>query len=198
MEWLTGGSGPFVLNPLTIQKYPKDNLSPAQKLYGHPVQDTLPAHRRSFAPEWQHKLQEADVHRERNLQRAENYYNSHAHELPDIHVGSSVAIQHPQTKLWETYGTVIAVSPHRKYYVKTQSGRVFVRNRRFIKKRTPLSIPVNLNQPVSPVESPSPEEHSNQSSQAPVESPQQLPEAPRHSTRIKHPTRRLIEDPTWN
>ena len=92
MEWLTGGSGPFVLNPLTIQKYPKDNLSPAQKLYGHPVQDTLLAHRRSFAPEWQHKLQEADVHRERNLQRAENYYNSHAHELPDIHVGSSVAI----------------------------------------------------------------------------------------------------------
>ena len=35
----------------------KDSLSPAQKLYGHPVQDTLPAHRRSFAPEWQHKFQ---------------------------------------------------------------------------------------------------------------------------------------------
>jgi len=31
----------------------KDWLSPAQKLYGHPVQDTLPAHRRSFSQEWQ-------------------------------------------------------------------------------------------------------------------------------------------------
>jgi len=113
-------------------------------------------------------------------------------------VGSSVAILHPQTKLWETYGTVIAVSSHRKYYVKTQSGRVFVRNRRFIRKRTPLSIPVNLNQPPSPAESPSTEEHPNQSSEAPVESPQPLPEVPRHSTRIKHPTKRLIEDPTWN
>ena len=26
----------------------RDGLSPAQKLYGHPVQDSLPAHRRSF------------------------------------------------------------------------------------------------------------------------------------------------------
>ena len=31
----------------------RDGQSPAQKLYGHPIQDTLPAHRRSFAPEWQ-------------------------------------------------------------------------------------------------------------------------------------------------
>ena len=31
----------------------KDGLSLAQKLFGHPVQDTLPAHHRSFAPEWQ-------------------------------------------------------------------------------------------------------------------------------------------------
>ena len=38
----------------------KDGLSPAQKLFGHPVQDTLPAHRRSFAPEWQRSSQEAD------------------------------------------------------------------------------------------------------------------------------------------
>jgi len=57
----------------------KDSLSPAQKLYGHPVQDTLPAHRCSFAPEWQQKFQEVDVLREHNLQKAENYYNSHAH-----------------------------------------------------------------------------------------------------------------------
>jgi len=57
---------------------------------------------------------------------------------------------------------------------------------------------MNLNQPVLPAESLSTEEHSNQLSEAPVESPQLLPEAPRHSTRIKHPTKRLIEDPTWN
>ena len=31
----------------------KDGQSPAQKLYGRPIQDTLPAHRRLFSPEWQ-------------------------------------------------------------------------------------------------------------------------------------------------
>ena len=37
----------------------KDGLSSAQKLFGHPVQDTLPAHRQSFAMEWQKSSQEA-------------------------------------------------------------------------------------------------------------------------------------------
>ena len=31
----------------------KDNTSPTQKLFGHSIQDTLPAHRLSFTPEWQ-------------------------------------------------------------------------------------------------------------------------------------------------
>ena len=38
----------------------KDGLSPAQKLYGHPVQDTLPAHRCSFSQEWQRKAEAAE------------------------------------------------------------------------------------------------------------------------------------------
>ena len=38
----------------------KDGLSPAQKLYGHPVQDILPVHHRSFSKEWQQKFQEAE------------------------------------------------------------------------------------------------------------------------------------------
>lgn len=38
----------------------KDGLSLAQKLYGQPLQDILPAHRSSFAPEWQRKVEEAE------------------------------------------------------------------------------------------------------------------------------------------
>ena len=38
----------------------RDNLSPAQKLFGHPVQDMLPAHRRAFAPEWERSSEERD------------------------------------------------------------------------------------------------------------------------------------------
>ena len=38
----------------------KHGVSPAQKLYGRPIQDTLPAHRHSFAPEWQRSVQLAE------------------------------------------------------------------------------------------------------------------------------------------
>ena len=37
----------------------QDGLSPAQKLFGHPVQDTLPAHPKSFDPQEQTNLDRA-------------------------------------------------------------------------------------------------------------------------------------------
>ena len=109
----------------------KDGISPAQKLYGHPVQDILPAHRRSFLQEWQQKSQEVEEQAKQTLRSSETFYNTHAHPLPDIHIGSNVTIQNSKSKLWDIYGIVTDISPHRKYYVKTSSGRVLVRNRHF-------------------------------------------------------------------
>ncbi len=119
----------------------KDGLSPAQKLYGRPVQDMLPAHRRSFAEEWQRSANEAEQLATSNLEKAESAYNAHAHSLPDIRIGSNVAIQNSETKLWDIYGIVTNIGKHRRYYVKTHSGRVLVRNRRFLRRRVPASIP---------------------------------------------------------
>ena len=107
----------------------KDGLSPAQKLYGRPIQDTLPAHRRSFAPEWQRSAQLTEQQADKTLQQVESYYNSHAHRLPDLQNGSMVALQNPLTKLWDIYGTIVDIGPNRRYYIKTQSGRVLVCNR---------------------------------------------------------------------
>ena len=76
----------------------KDGLSPAQKLYGHPVQDTLPAHRCSFDPEWESKIGQAEQSAQASQDATVKYYNS-AHNLPDINVESHVAVQHPMTKL---------------------------------------------------------------------------------------------------
>jgi len=82
----------------------RDGLSPAQKLYGHPVQDTLPVHRRSFSPEWQRSSQEADQQASHMLTQSEKFYNTHAHPLTDIEIGSSVALQNQQSKHWDIYG----------------------------------------------------------------------------------------------
>ena len=39
----------------------RDQLSPAQKLFGHPIQDVIPAHRKAYAPQWQKSAEETDV-----------------------------------------------------------------------------------------------------------------------------------------
>jgi len=121
----------------------KDGLSPAQKLCGHPVQNSLPAHRRAFSQEWQCTAGAAKQQAETTQQSSAKYYNQHAHSLPDIGIGSNVAIQNPRTKLWDIYGVITGISPKRRYYIRTSSGRVLVRNRRFLRKRVPLSIPTH-------------------------------------------------------
>ena len=118
----------------------KDGTSPAHKLFGHPIQDSIPAHHRSFAPEWQKNTQEAEQQATETLAQSKEFYNSHAHSLPDIQVGSKVALLNQQTKLWDIYGIVVSIGPNRRYFVKTQSGRILVRNRRFLRRHTPASL----------------------------------------------------------
>ena len=157
----------------------KDELSPAQKLFGHPVQDTLPAHRQSFAPEWQRSSQEADSATTLTSKTSQATYDQHAHPLSDLHlqVGNHVAVQNPTSKLWDIYGTITAVGACRRYFIKTQSGRILVRNRRFIRKRSPLSIA-----------GPSPN--------LPPTPPEPRPPEPRRSARTSHRPLRLSEDLT--
>jgi hypothetical protein len=47
------------------------------------------------------------VHRE----TAVGHYNCHAHSLPDISIGSNVAVQNCDTKQWD-------LGPYHKYYAK--------------------------------------------------------------------------------
>jgi len=158
----------------------KDGLSPAQKLFGHPVQDILPAHHRAFLPEWQRPMVTAEEQRQDHLTSSAAFYNQHAHPLPDITIGSHVAIQNPQTKVWDIYGIVTDINPQRRYYIKTKSGRVLVRNRRFLRRRLPTSIPDNT--------------LSSSDTSPPIPQPPPL----RRSCRTVNPPRRLIEDPNWN
>ena len=157
-----------------------DGLSPAQHLFGHPVQDSLPAHRRSFAPEWQSSSEDADKKAEATHENAVHVYNQHARELPDITIGSQVAIQNPKSKLWDIYGKVTATASHRRYLVKTQSGRVLVRNRRLLHKR----IPISIGAPGSDV-----------GMQESLESAPAV--EPRRSTRERNTPQRLSQDPSW-
>ena len=159
----------------------RDGLSPAQKLYGHPGQDIIPAHCRSFAKEWQLKAEAAEQQAHNTLLSSETYYNQHASTLPDIQVGFNVAIHNTRTKFWDIYSIVTHINPHRHYYIKTPSGRVLIRNHHFLLRCVPASIPLNT-------------QHQLTSQQ--LSTPEQPP-SPSWSIRSRHPPKRLIEDPNW-
>ena len=110
-----------------------DQLSPAQKLFGQPIQDALPAHCRAFTPQWQTTAEEAEKHAATKAEQVETYYNQHATVLPEIRIGSHVAVQNTVTKQWDIYGVVTAISPHCWYFVKTSSGQVLITNCRYLR-----------------------------------------------------------------
>ena len=156
----------------------KNGISPAQKLFGHPVQDTLPAHRRSFALEWQKSTSEDDKLVQETEEKSSRAYNQQAHPLRALHIGNHVTIQHPTNKLWDTYGTITCISPNRKYFVKTQGGRVLVRNRRFLRKRCPASISAPIPTVLEPTPNPP-------------------KPTPRRSTRVSHRPEYFAQDSRW-
>lgn len=136
-SWTTGAfdDNKFGKSILLFRNSPRSGGdSPAQIVFGRPMRDCLPAHHRSFAVEWQ-KLSHFIEKRERRAEAAKNYYDRKAHPLTPFTVGSNVLIQHPTTKYWSTPGVVIEVGDNRDYLIKTSAGRVFRRNRRFLRRR---------------------------------------------------------------
>ena len=74
-----------------------------------PIQDALPAHHSSFALEWQHSAQVVTQQTEATQEASQRYYYSAAHPLPEIQVGTNVAVQDHKTRLWDTYSVMIAI-----------------------------------------------------------------------------------------
>ena len=112
-------------------------ISPAQLVLNRPVRDSVPAHRRSFAPEWQIVADAIEKRARRSNELQIKNYNKKAHPLPPFTVGNHVLIQHPISKLWKTTGVIVEVGPHRDYLVETLAGRIYRRNRRLLRHRIP-------------------------------------------------------------
>lgn len=130
-------------------------------VFNRPVRDALPAHRRSFAPEWQLKAGILEKRARRAKEIQIEHYNRTAHPLQPFRIGDHVIVQHPVSKCWATTAVVVEVGPNRDYIVKTPAGRLFRRNRRMLRKRVPV-MPGNPPQGPSIQPAPTPPEE-NQS-----------------------------------
>ena len=115
-------------------------ISPSIMLFGRPIRDHLPRYDLKLRPEWD-VIAES---REKALaKRVLVPDNTLKHELAPLELGDSVQIQnqtgnHPGK--WNNTGIISGVLPNRQYQVITDgSRRVTLRNRRFLKRISPVS-----------------------------------------------------------
>ena len=109
-------------------------LSPSQMIYGRPMRSHVVTHYRTFKPEWQKRIKEVDKKATLLREKAKAYYDQRAHPLGKLDIGKIVRVQHPVTKRWSEVAEVVGQDQRgRSYIVKSEGGRVFWRNRRFLR-----------------------------------------------------------------
>lgn len=122
-------------------------LSPAMCIFGRSIRDFIPIPPGKYKPHatWRETLMaREEALRNRHMRCAERW-SEHTKRLPPLAVGDHVRIQnqvgqHPLK--WDKTGVVVEVRQYDQYVVRTDgSGRVTLRNRKFLRKYTPVLTP---------------------------------------------------------
>lgn len=146
----------FAEGLLELRNSPRaDGRSPAQVLLGHPLRSTVPAHHSSFAKCWQERADICDRRAAEQRQREAEHYNVSARPHRPLQLGQHVLIQDHSTGLWDGTGVISGISQQRRsFLIKTPSGRIYWRNRRFLRPLRPL-ITVGGGPSTAPADEPS-------------------------------------------
>ena len=132
----------FARGLLELRNSPRaDGRSAAQVLFGHPLQSPVPAHHRAFAAEWQTAADVCDERAAALREKVRHHYDKTARPLQSIRLGATVDVQDTRTGLWDRTGSIVGVGDRRDYLVKMPNlmkmkmpnGRVYWRNRRFLR-----------------------------------------------------------------
>ena len=117
-------------------------LSPAMCLFGRPIRDFIPIHRGKYLPHpaWRETLVAREEALRNRHQKTVERLSEHTRTLPPLVVGDTVRIQNqsgPHPTKWDKTGIVIEVRQFDQYVVRVDgSGRVTLRNRKFLRKFT--------------------------------------------------------------
>ncbi|QQP34592.1 Transposon Tf2-6 polyprotein, partial [Caligus rogercresseyi] len=130
-------SSKFFKALLTYRNTPRsDGLSPVERLYGRPARTSLPAHPVVYNRTDRDRVIKAD--RKAVSLRAKAAYDVGSKELSELKVGDIVRVQHGLTKKWNLIAEILEIRPRgRSYLVKTESGRLYWRNRRYLNLYAP-------------------------------------------------------------
>ena len=126
----------FLAGIIELRNTPReDGLSPAERLFGHPLRSLVPAHWKSFDPQWQTKSDEADYRRLRSAAKAKEYYDRSAQVRHPLSVGDTVLVHDYKSQRWNLIAEVIERDNRtRRYRVKFPSGRTWWRNAKFLRR----------------------------------------------------------------
>lgn len=120
------------------------DMSPAVMLYGRIIKDHLPVLRDKYQTrkQWKEIGELRELAMAKRHMRNEQFYNQHCRPLQELQVGDSVQIQNQDGKYprrWTKTGRVVETHGNRQYQVRVDgSGRITLRNRRFLRKIYPV------------------------------------------------------------
>ena len=119
-------------------------LSPAMCIFGHPIRDFIPIHRGKYLPHpaWRETLVAREEALRNRHQKTVERLSEHTRSLPPLKVGDSVRIQNqvgPSPTKWDKTGIIVEVRQYDQYVIRIDgSGRVTLRNRKFLRQYTPV------------------------------------------------------------
>ena len=112
-------------------------LSPAEILYGHSLRSIIPTKMCSYKQIWKEKFDKWDSNVVDSKRKEKDRYDFGAKPLNQLQIGQKVRIQDPNSKKWDRVGHIVGIGRNRDYHVKLPCGRVYWRNRRFMRPVAP-------------------------------------------------------------
>ncbi len=126
---------------------PTTRLSPAMVVFGRPIRDFIPILPGRYQPHstWKETMTAREEALRNRHMRAHERWSEHTKRLPPLQVGDHVRLQNQIgnfPKKWDKTGTIIEVRQFDQYAIKVDgSGRVTLRNRKFLCKYLPVIPP---------------------------------------------------------
>ena len=139
---------------------PDCNLSPAQIIFGRPLRDSFSFVNRlekflnpHIRPLWRQAWAAKEEALRTRITRTTESLNAHSRPLRPLTLGERVFLQNqqgPNPTKWDRSGVVVESAGHDQYRVKVDgSGRITLRNRRFLRAYTPTTPSIRSQQPTA-------------------------------------------------
>ena len=139
---------------------PNCNLSPAQIIFGHPLRDSFSFVNRlekfsnpHIRPLWRQACAAKEEALRTRITCTTESLKAHSHPLRPLTLDERVFLQNqqaPNPTKWDCSGVEVESPGHDQYRVKVDgSGRVTLRNRRFLRAYTPATPSIRSQQPTA-------------------------------------------------